>query len=116
MKLILIILVIAAVGAAVLYLLKRKGKIADANNNLIPDNVEAQIKKATADVKARAKAVKKEVADVKTSADDLRKQVNDVVEAAKGQKRRGRKPGSTNSNTRRKQPGTGAKHYYSKKK
>ena len=83
MKFILFILVILLLGAgAVVYYIK-KGKIADRDGDLIPDVVEdtiEEVKETTSEVKRRAKAVREEV--------------KDVVDAAKGKKRRGRKPKS----------------------
>ena len=83
MKLFLFILVVILLGAgAVVYYIK-KGKIADRDGDLIPDVVEdtiEEVKETTAEVKRRAKAVREEV--------------KDVVDAAKGKKRRGRKPKS----------------------
>ena len=51
--------------------------------------------KATAalkEAKARIKEMKKELADVKKAAKNVVKQSKDVVDAAKGNKRRGKKP------------------------
>ena len=83
MKLFLFILVVILLGAgAVVYYIK-KGKIADRDGDLIPDVVEdtiEEVKEKTAEVKRRVKAVREEV--------------KDVVAAAKGKKRRGRKPKS----------------------
>ena len=88
MKLFLFILVVILLGAgAVIYYIK-KGKIADRDGDLIPDVVEdtiEDVKEKAAEVKRRAKNVKKELKDVV-------KQSKDVVDAAKGKKRRGRKP------------------------
>ena len=88
MKLFLFILVVILLGAgAVVYYIK-KGKIADRDNDLIPDVVEdtiEEVKEKTAEVKRRAKNVKAELKDVV-------KEIKDVKGAIKGKKRRGRKP------------------------
>jgi uncharacterized protein HemX len=88
MKLFLFVLVVLLLGAgAIIYYIK-KGKIADRDNDLIPDVVEdtiKDVKEKTAEVKRRAKNVKKELKDVV-------KEVKDVADAAKGKKRQGRKP------------------------
>jgi|TARA_R110000796_G_scaffold20288_1_gene60519 hypothetical protein len=44
------------------------------------------------ELKSRYNEIIKELADVKTSAKEVVKQSKDVVNAAKGKKRRGRKP------------------------
>ncbi len=57
-----IVVIVLAVAGGVTYLLMKKGKIADANNNNIPDVVEEKIedvKKAVEVVKETTKAVKK---------------------------------------------------------
>ena len=81
MKLFLFILVVILLGAgAVVYFIK-KGKIADRDNDLIPDVVEdtiEDVKSTTKEIKRRAKRVVEES--------------KDVVDAVKGSKRRGRKP------------------------
>ena len=88
MKFILFILVVLLVGAGVVVYYIKKGKIADRDGDLIPDVVEdtiEEVKEKTAEVKRRVKAVKAEIKDVV-------EQSKDVVAAAKGKKRRGRKP------------------------
>jgi hypothetical protein len=81
MKLFLFILVVILLGAgAVVYYIK-KGKIADRDNDLIPDVVEDTIE----DVKSTAK-------EIKRRAKRVVEESKDVVDAVKGSKRRGRKP------------------------
>ena len=83
------ICLVLIVGAAVYYFgFYKQGKINDRDGDLIPDEIEDAAK----EVKQRVKNVKKELKDVKASAKDLVKQSKDVVDAAKGRKRRGRKP------------------------
>jgi F0F1-type ATP synthase membrane subunit b/b' len=83
------ICLVLIVGAAVYYFgFYKQGKINDRDGDLIPDEIEDAAK----EVKQRVKNVKKELSDVKASAKDLVKQSKDVVDAAKGRKRRGRKP------------------------
>lgn len=55
-----IILVVALLAGAafVAYSLKKDGKIQDANNNFIPDAIEAEVKEVVAEVKEKAKKVK----------------------------------------------------------
>jgi len=95
MKLFLFILVVILLGAgAVVYYIK-KGKIADRDNDLIPDVVEdtiEEVKEKAAEVKRRAKNVKAELKDVGVAVKEVAKQTKDVVDAAKGKPRRGRKP------------------------
>lgn len=80
MKLFLFILVVILLGAgAVVYYIK-KGKIADRDNDLIPDVVEDTIE----DVKSTAK-------EIKRRAKRVVEESKDVVDAVKGSKRRGRK-------------------------
>lgn len=79
---ILVILVLAIVAATVYYFeFYKKGKINDKDGDFIPDEIEDAVE----EIKSRAKAVKKEIKDVV-------EQSKDVVDAAKGKKRRGRKP------------------------
>ena len=54
----------------------------------IDEKAEAALKEA----KARIAEMKKELADVKKAAKNTVAQAKDVVDAAKGKKRRGRKP------------------------
>jgi len=95
MKLFLFILVVILLGAgAVIYYIK-KGKIADRDGDLIPDVVEdtiLEVKEKAILAKLRAKAVKKELKDVGVAIKEVAKQSKDVVDAAKGKKRKGRKP------------------------
>ena len=94
MKLFLFVLVVLLSGAGVIIYYIKKGKIADRDNDLIPDVVEdtiKDVKEKTAEVKRRAKNVKKEIKDVVEEAKDVVEQAKDVVDAAKGKKRRGRK-------------------------
>ena len=83
------ICLVLIIGAAVYYFgFYKQGKINDRDGDLIRDEIEDAAK----EVKQRVKNVKKELSDVKASAKDLVKQSKDVVDAAKGRKRRGRKP------------------------
>ena len=99
MNTILIILGILAVGAAVYFYFYKTGKINDRDGDYIPDEIEDKaddvkeaVKEVKSKVKRRAKRVKEEIKDVIDEAKDVADQVKDVVDAAKGKKRRGRKP------------------------
>ncbi len=89
LKIIGLIVVILVAGAAVYYFgFYKRGKINDRDGDFIPDEVEdvvEDVKEVAKEVKRRAKNVKKEIKDVV-------EQSKDVVDAAKGKKRRGRKP------------------------
>jgi len=58
----------------------------------IDEKAEAALK----EVKARLAEMKKELADVKKATKDVIAQSKDVIDAAKGKKRRGRKPYNIN--------------------
>ena len=60
------ILVLAAIAVAVFFLMK-KGKIADANNNNIPDAVEKVAAEVKEEVKEKVAKVKKTTAKKKTT-------------------------------------------------
>ena len=81
MKLFLFILVVILLGAGVIIYYIKKGKIADRDDDLIPDVVEDTIE----DVKSTAK-------EIKRRAKRVVEESKDVVDAVKGSKRRGRKP------------------------
>jgi beta-lactam-binding protein with PASTA domain len=72
-----VLLVVAvAVAGAVTYILMKKGTIADANNNNIPDAIEEKIEEAKVVVKkakAKVETVKTAVAEVKKAADKVKK-------------------------------------------
>jgi F0F1-type ATP synthase membrane subunit b/b' len=72
-----VLLVVAvAVAGAVTYILMKKGTIADANNNNIPDAIEEKIEEAKVVVKkakAKVEKVKTAVAEVKKVADKVKK-------------------------------------------
>ena len=60
----LTLIIVLVLAAAVTFVLMRKGKIADANNNNIPDAIEKPIevvKEAVAEVKAEVKEVAEKV-------------------------------------------------------
>ena len=73
----LVLLVVAvAVAGAVTYILMKKGRITDANNNNIPDAIEEKIEEAKVVVKkakAKVEKVKTAVAEVKKVADKVKK-------------------------------------------
>jgi len=81
MKLVLILLALAAVAYVVGRVLIKKGKLADEDGNNIPDVVDKRVRR-----------VKEEVADVAKATKTVVKQVGDVADAAAGKPRRGRKP------------------------
>ena len=77
-----IILILLVAGAMVYYFgFYKKGKINDRDGDYIPDEIEDTIE----DVKKHAIEIKRRAKNVKT-------ELKDVVDAAKGKKRRGRKP------------------------
>lgn len=84
MTTVIVILVVFAVAAGIVYFSMKSGKIQDANNNNIPDVIEEKIEKveeAVEVVKQTAKKVKK-VAEKATK----------VVEQTAPKAKRGRKP------------------------
>ena len=86
-------IIVVAFGAYAWYY--KQGKINDADGDFIPDEVEdavEDVKVVAKEVKRRAKAVKQELKDVGEEIKDVIDQSKDVVAAAKGKKRRGRKP------------------------
>ena len=82
---IIVLLVVAGVYYFGFY---KRGKINDADGDFIPDEIE----EAVEDVKEVAKEVKRRAKNVKKELKDVAEQVKDVADAAKGKKRRGRKP------------------------
>lgn len=60
-------IIVLAVAAIVVFALMKKGKIADANNNNIPDALENVAAKVTEEVKETVAEVKEVVAEVKKS-------------------------------------------------
>jgi hypothetical protein len=72
-----VLLVVAvAVAGAVTYILMKKGTIADANNNNVPDAIEEKIEEAKVvvkNVKAKVEKAKEVVAEVKKVADKVKK-------------------------------------------
>ena len=91
LKIIGLIVVILVIGAAVYYFgFYKRGKINDRDGDYIPDEIEDTIE----DVKAHTKEVKRRAKNVKEELKDVVEQVGDAVDAAKGKKRRGRKPKS----------------------
>ena len=92
LKIIGLIVVLVAVGAAIYYFgFYKKGKINDRDGDFIPDEIEdavEDVKDGVKEVKRRAKNVKKDVVD---AAKELGNQMGDVGSAVKGKKRQGRK-------------------------
>jgi hypothetical protein len=65
-----------AVAGAVTYILMKKGTIADANNNNIPDAIEEKVEEVKVVVKkakVKVEQVKTAVAEVKKVADKVKK-------------------------------------------
>ena len=92
-----VIIVLVVVAGIYYFGFYKRGKINDADGDFIPDEVEEaveDVKEAAIEVKRRAKRVKEEIKDVIDEAKEVADQVKDVVDAAKGKKRRGRKPKS----------------------
>jgi hypothetical protein len=72
---VLVVVTLAVVGG-ITYLLMKKGKIADANNNNIPDAIEEKVEEVKVVVKkakVKAEKVKAAVAEVKKVADKVKK-------------------------------------------
>ena len=91
---ILTILAILAIFVGVVYVLMKTGQVEDKDGNNIPDAVDNKVKKVKAvakETKARAKRVKEEAADVIEAVKEVANQTKDIVDAAKGEKRKGRK-------------------------
>jgi hypothetical protein len=82
-----IFIISALVAVALIFALMKFGKIEDKDGNNIPDVVDTKIKQT----KERAKRVSEEAADVVKAVKEVAKQTKDVVEAAKGDKRKGKK-------------------------
>ena len=95
LKIIGLIVVILAIGAAVYYFgFYKKGKINDRDGDYIPDEIEdavEDVKDGVKEVKRRAKNVKKEIKDVVNAAKQVGNQIGDVGAAVKGKKRQGRR-------------------------
>jgi hypothetical protein len=91
LKIIGLVILVLVIGVIVYYFgFYKRGKINDKDGDLIPDEVEEVVR----ETKRRAKAVKKEIKDVAKSTKEVINQTGDIVDAAKGKKRRGRKPKS----------------------
>ena len=95
LKIIGLIVVILAIGAAVYYFgFYKKGKINDRDGDYIPDEIEdavEDVKDGVKEVKRRAKNVKKEIKDVVNAAKEVGNQIGYVGAAVKGKKRQGRR-------------------------
>ena len=75
MSTIAIVVIVLAVAGGITYLLMKKGKIKDTNNNNIPDAIEEKIEEAKVVVKkakAKAEKVKTAVAEVVKVADKVK--------------------------------------------
>ena len=95
LKIIGLIVVILAIGAAVYYFgFYKKGKINDRDGDYIPDEIEdavEDVKDGVKEVNRRAKNVKNELKDVVNAAKEVGNQMGDVGAAVKGKKRQGRR-------------------------
>jgi F0F1-type ATP synthase membrane subunit b/b' len=87
MNTLLIIFLVVLLGGAVTFLLMKTGKIADKDGNNIPDAIEDTAQEA----KRRAQRIFEELGDVGNSIKEVARQTGDIVDAAKGEKRKGRK-------------------------
>lgn len=73
----LTLIIVLVLAAAVTFVLMRKGKIADANNNNIPDAIEKPIevvKEKVAEVKAEVKEVAEKVKQAAPKKQSAKKQ------------------------------------------
>jgi len=89
-----LVLVTLAVAGGITYFLMKKGKIADANKNNIPDVIDEKVEKVKAvvkETKTRVKRVVEETKDVVAAVKEVGKQIGDVADAAEGKPRKGRK-------------------------
>ena len=96
LKIIGLIVVVLAIGAAIYYFgFYKRGKINDRDGDYITDEIEdavEDVKEVAKEVKRRAKNVKQELKDVADATKEVLNQAGDVAAAAKGKPRRGRKP------------------------
>jgi hypothetical protein len=96
MSTIAIVVIVLAAAGGITYLLMKKGKIQDANNNNIPDAIEekvAEVKAVVKETKVRAKRVAEEAKDVVAAVKEVGKQASQVAKATKSSEaRKGRKP------------------------
>jgi hypothetical protein len=74
-----IVVIVLAVAGGITYLLTKKGKIQDANNNNIPDVVEEKFEEVVAKAKEVKQVVKKTTAKVKKVADVAGKVAKEVT-------------------------------------
>jgi hypothetical protein len=76
MSTLVLVVVTLAVAGGITYILMKKGTIADANNNNIPDAIEEKVEEVKVVVKkakAKVEKVKTAVAEVKKVADKVKK-------------------------------------------
>ena len=76
MSTLVLVVITLAVAGGVTYILMKKGKIADANNNNIPDAIEEKVEEVKVVVKkakAKVEKAKEVVAEVKKVADKVTK-------------------------------------------
>jgi hypothetical protein len=96
MSTIAIVVIVLAVAGGITYLLMKKGKIKDANNNNIPDAIEEkveEVKEVVKETKIRAKRVAEETKDVVAAVKEVGKQASQVIKATTtSEARKGRKP------------------------
>jgi hypothetical protein len=78
MSTILLVVVALAVAGGITYFLMKKGKIADANNNNIPDAIEEKVE----EVKVVVKKAKAKVEKVKALAEEVVKVAEKVKKPA----------------------------------
>ena len=96
MSTIAIVVIVLAVAGGITYLLMKKGKIKDTNNNNIPDAIEEkveEVKVVVKETKVRVQRVAEETKDVVAAVKEVGKQASQVAKAAKSSEaRKGRKP------------------------
>ena len=72
-----------------------KSFFSDSNSNKIPDGfdeISDEVNEIKDEITFRVERIKEEVNDVKDSITEVVSQIDDIGDAAKGKKRRGRKP------------------------
>lgn len=103
----IVVLLVVVLAILASYLLTRTGILKDEDQDNIPDvledkaeEVKQEVKKVVKETKRRSRRVKQELKDVADAIVEVGDQAEDVIDAAKGKKRRGRKPASKTTETK----------------